>query len=526
MNGYIKKLYRSALIPNFADRKTSMLPVDEPVEKRHFEALAEESLFFNMLEIIRFFTSLRMAKGRSSGFSTPSDVIIHRGNSGMITSPKSKRKPLGLFLSRISLPLILLFFVSCAEMPHYKEETFYPKIKQPAVTVKLLQTDESIVISPQESFVIKCYHAPPSAGFTKKGDRSIYYAQADILVGLFEHGLVLSESTQGELEVNLTKVFFLPKKDDSYLFLNGKPYRGTLEVILSPKGPQGKNSKSLVVLNIVYMEDYLKGVVPAEIGKLSDEEIEALKAQAIAARTYSLSRLGQYGNLGYDLEASVVDQVYNGVEGENPLANKAIKDTKGRVLVFGKKLIHAYYHANCGGRTEYIEKVWDKPPESYLIPMDDDDFCSWAKNYTWEETWNKEELERNISIYLDSLELLPYYGFGNLVDLIVKERSPSGRIEVLEVVTDSGTYQIHKDKIRWAMKRGSDPNLILPSTLFDLEIQRGFDNSIEWVTAKGHGNGHGVGMCQTGAIGMARKGYSYKEILTHYYPGVKITKCY
>jgi stage II sporulation protein D len=93
-------------------------------------------------------------------------------------------------------------------------------------------------------------------------------------------------------------------------------------------------------------------------------------------------------------------------------------------------------------------------------------------------------------------------------------------------VTDEGTYLIQKDKIRWALKRGSDPTSILPSTLFDLKIERGTDGSIQRIIAQGRGNGHGVGMCQTGAIGMARKGYSYKDILMHYYPGVKITKGY
>jgi SpoIID/LytB domain protein len=428
------------------------------------------------------------------------------------------KKSLGLFLHKVLLPLLLLFFVGCAEMPVYREEVFYPKIKEPAVTVKLLETEENIIIAPKESFVIRC--------FSEKGNRAVYYALDSIRVGVWGDGIVLSEGTQNEFERDLNKVSFLPQKDDSYLFLNGKPYRGALEVVAAMGDPPGKNPKSLLVLNIVYVEDYLKGVVPAEIGKLGDQEIEALKAQAVAARTYSLSRLGQYENSGYDLEASVVDQIYTGAEGENPLVNEAIEDTKGRVLAFGEKLIHAYYHANCGGRTEYVERVWDKPQEPYLISVDDDDFCSWAKNYTWEETWSKEELERNISLYLDSLSLLPHFGFGNLIDLIIKERSPSGRIEVLEVVTDSGTYQIYRDKIRWALKRGSDPNLILPSTLFDLEIQRGFDNSIQWITAKGHGNGHGVGMCQTGAIGMARKGYSYEDILTHYYPGVNIVKSY
>jgi stage II sporulation protein D len=454
---------------------------------------------------------------------------LDRSDLIMISANRKKamdRKCLRLFLHKVLLPLLLLFFVGCAEMPVYREEVFYPKIKQPAVTVKLLETDENIVIAPKESFVIRC--------FNEKGDRAVYYASDSIRVGIWGDGIVLSERTQNEFEINLNKASFLPQKDDSYLFLNGKPYRGALEVVLATENPPSKNQKSLMVLNIVYVEDYLKGVVPAEIGKLSGEEIEALKAQAVAARTYSLSRLGQYEDLGYDLEASVVDQIYTGAEGENPLVNEAIKDTKGKVLAFGEKLIHAYYHANCGGRTEYIERVWDKPKESYLISVDDNDFCIWAKNYSWEETWSKEDLEKNLSAFLDSIGLLPEdgsttlttRGFGNLADLVIKERSPSGRIEVLEAVTDSGTYQIYRDKIRWALKRGSDPNLILPSTLFDLEIERGFDGSIISVTARGHGNGHGVGMCQTGAIGMARQGYSYEDILTHYYPGVNIVKSY
>lgn len=452
---------------------------------------------------------------------------LSRGTLPLILLNKKKtkdRKHLKILSGRIFLPLLFLFFVGCTEMPGFREEVFYPKTKQPVVRVKLLETEENVVISPQESFVIRCFH--------EKGDNSVYYASASISVEVSGDGIVLTEPTQGEIEANLDKVSFFPKKDDSYLFLNGKPYRGALEVVLSPEDSSDKNSKSILVLNVVWVEDYLKGVVPAEIGKLSEEEIEALKAQAIAARTYSLSHLGQYGDIGYDLEASVMDQVYNGVEGENPLANEAIEDTKGKVLTLGEKLICTYYHANCGGMTECIEKVWDKPQETYLIPVNDTDFCSWAKNYSWEEVWSKKDLERNISFYLDSLRLLfnggstplNSKGFGNLVDLIIKERTPSGRIEVLEVVTDSGAYPIYKDKIRWVLKRGSDPNLILPSTLFDLEMERGFDGSIISVTARGHGNGHGVGMCQTGAIGMARKGYSSEEILTHYYPGAKIIK--
>jgi stage II sporulation protein D len=94
------------------------------------------------------------------------------------------------------------------------------------------------------------------------------------------------------------------------------------------------------------------------------------------------------------------------------------------------------------------------------------------------------------------------------------------------VVSDQGTFPLRADKIRWALRKGNGSNSILPSTCFDLEIIRGEDDSIKQVIARGRGNGHGVGMCQTGAIGMARAGYSYRDILLHYYTGVKITQCY
>jgi stage II sporulation protein D len=449
---------------------------------------------------------------------------LNRGIFAQVFASREKAKDnkwLGLSFYRIILPLLVLFFVSCTEMPVYKEEILYPKIKQPAVTVKILETDQNIVISPKELFSIRC--------FQKTGNKAVYYASASIVVGISGGGIILSENNQGEIEADLAKVSFFPQNDDFYLFLNGKPYRGALEVVSSPKNPE-----SLLALNMVWVEDYLKGVVPAEIGKLSEEEIEALKAQAIAARTYSLSRLGQYKDLGYDLEASVLDQVYNGVDGEDLLVNEAIKRTAGKVIAYQGELIDAYYHANCGGKTEYVENVWGRPYVPYLASVDDGNFCSWAKNYSWEDIWSRKDLERNISAYLDSFGLLSGDGstalnageFGKLVDLVIKQRSPSGRIEVLEVVTDAGTYRIYKDKIRWALRRGANPDLILPSTLFDLEIEKGFDNSIISVTARGHGNGHGVGMCQTGAIGMARKGYSCEDILTHYYPGVNIIKSY
>jgi len=415
-------------------------------------------------------------------------------------------------LFKLSLIGIPLLFLSCVEAPVFREEVFFPQIKQPAVTIKLLETKNILTVSSNGSFVIR--------GFPWKGEPFVYYASAEMQIKLSDGGITLAQRIQGELETNLHKVSFFPKEDKFWIYLNGKPYRGGLEITTS------MNPCSLLVLNLIFVEDYLKGVVPAEIGKLDKQEMEALKAQAIAARTYSLSCLGQYAEGRYDLEASVADQIYKGVEGEDPLVNQAVELTRGEVLAHNGKLICAYYHANSGGKTEFIERVWNKPKESYLIPIDDENFCSWSKNYTWEENWTKEALERNIQKFLDTLVTFSAGEFGNLLNLHIKERSPSGRVEALDVVTERGSYRIRGDKIRWALKRGSNPNSILPSTWFDLKIERGNDNSINRVIAWGRGKGHGVGMCQTGAIGMARKGYPYKDILIHYYPGVKIIKCY
>lgn len=412
----------------------------------------------------------------------------------------------------ICIATLSLFFLSCAEKPIFRKEVFYPQIKRPTVRVKLLEAENRLTINSKDSYTIRCF--PP------EGDPSVYYATAEIEVSLSIEGITLSQRTQGTLETNLRKVSFSPKKGQQWLYLNGKPYRGVVEITSS------QNPKSLVALNVVYIEDYLKGVVKAEIGKLDHPDIEAFKAQAVAARTYALSRLGQNSDKGYDLEATVIDQIYLGVEGEDPLSDQAIKLTKGKVLTYKGKLVCAYYHANCGGRTEYIEKVWDKPPQPYLISVNDDDFCSWSKNYRWEESWTKDVLQKNIQEFLDSLRIFPGGDMGNLLDLKIIKRAPSGRVEQLEVVTDGGAYLLQADKIRWALKKESRPNSILPSTWFDLEIEKGDDGSIQKVKAQGQGNGHGVGMCQTGAIGMAKAGYSYEDILLHYYPGVKISKCY
>ena len=415
-------------------------------------------------------------------------------------------------LSKLWIAAAVISLSGCSERPVFREEVFSPQIKQPAVRVKLLETKGVQTISPEGSFLIRCLFID--------GRQSTYHAAAKMRVESSRGNLILSQENLGKLEDDLRRVSFLRRQNNDRILLNGRPYRGALEMV--PADDDG----CLLVLNLIHVEEYLKGVVPAEIGRLTRQELEALKAQAVAARTYSLSRLGQYAEMGYDLEATVADQVYQGVRGEDPLASQAVDLTRGEVLVKEGKLISAYYHANSGGMTEHVEKVWDLPTESYLVPRKDESFCSWSENYTWQESWNKKALEKNLKAFLQASTALPEGEFGNLLDLQIEGRSPSGRVDVLKVTTDIGIYRIRGDKIRWALRKGGHSASILPSTHFDLMIKRDEVGNIRKVKARGRGNGHGVGMCQIGAIGMARKGYAYQDILAHYYSDTQMIKCY
>jgi stage II sporulation protein D len=415
---------------------------------------------------------------------------------------------------KLGLILISIFIYNCAQLPVYREEPYYRRLKIPSVKVKLLETKESLEVAPAGSFVIRCYSQKD------EGKSSEYFSSAPIWIKVKDEGIAFGAKGQKELESKLQRIFFEPRGDRQRFYLNGIGYRGLLEINYLPA------DSSALALNLVFVEDYLKGVLPAEIGKWGEKELEALKAQAIAARTYALYSSGNYQEKGYDLESTVADQVYLGVDSENKLSNLAIQKTKGMILIYNGKPIKAHYHANCGGWTERIEEVWDKPPEPYLNSYGDNSFCSWAKNATWEESWSEEELEQIVNTYQTSYQDSLAGGIGKILELKVLERSPSGRVSLLELRTDKHVIRLEKDNIRWVLRRKNPPHPILPSTFFDIYLQRGASDQVEKIIFQGSGNGHGVGMCQTGAIGRARAGQSYRAILSHYYRGAKIVKLY
>lgn len=387
--------------------------------------------------------------------------------------------------------------------------------KGPVIRVKVAQSPDVFYILPDKELQITCYRLGKI--------QCNYYAQERLTV-LLESEKIMLQQSGGILEAGLDQVMIAPKTSADLFNLNGKRYRGKLRILID------NQEEGLVAINLVSLEDYLKGVVPLEMGiKLitTKREREALKVQAVAARTYALAKLGQYPDRPYDLESTVVDQVYGGVEVEEKIINQAINKTSGRVLVNSNHLVKAYFHANCGGYTEAIEKAWPwKEPEKYLRPETDSDFCSWGKNYNWSQSFPKEHLEGSISAFLAKSIKDSTFQCGNLIDLQVLERSESSRIMLLKIVTDSGEWEVKSDSIRWCFRRSLPEGPILPSTKFDITLFKNETGQVDSAQFNGFGNGHGVGMCQIGAIGRARAGHSFRQILAYYYPGARLVKRY
>ncbi len=160
-------------------------------------------------------------------------------------------------------------------------------------------------------------------------------------------------------------VLFQPASNSSFLCVDGKPYRGFLDIILNGKG-------RITVVNHVAMEDYLLGVVPAEINPSAYPEFDGLAAMSIAARTYALYHLGRYKSEGFDLSNDTRTQVYKGVEAEIPATTEAVQRTRGLAVYYEGKVINAMYTSTCGGRTEDFANVFDTDPVPYLKSV----FCA------------------------------------------------------------------------------------------------------------------------------------------------------
>lgn len=308
-------------------------------------------------------------------------------------------------------------------------------------------------------------------------------------------------------------VIVRPTDSDGQVAFGAKRYRGELVVTATAQG--------LTVVNRLNMDDYVKGVVPLEIGTSAIADAAAVEAQAVTARSYAVTHL-ESAKL-FDLRATVADQVYGGAGAETRVGNVAVDATSGLVLLYGGQVVNAPYFSTCGGSTAEPPDVWRTGAEPYLkrvsdqIPGTTRFYCDGAPKFRWTRTYSREDLRANIARYAERL------GNGGSVGSIravrVAEVTPAGRVATLEVETDRRTLSLRGNDIRSALRLPGGE--ILYSTYFSVDAVAGRDG-VESLTLNGGGNGHGVGMCQAGAIGRARAGQDFRTILRTYYPGTTV----
>lgn len=384
----------------------------------------------------------------------------------------------------------------------------------PLIRVGLAHGVRDAAVSSRGSYTVKVYADSVESWTARPGGKWRFGAAGDGISG---------SGTGRGFHIRAGTVRISPVAD-ALLVFDDVTYRGEIE-LFSP-GPG-----SLTVVNVVDLESYLRGVVPKEIGPRPEGEIEAVKAQAVAARTYAVASGGRRAAGGFDVFATVDDQVYAGVDGEDPVCDRAILETGGIFMSRHGEPIHAYFHSNCGGRTEARHEVWELPRVPYLTQVWDtpgedrfnDAFCSSDANFTWTETWTGAQIGELVREHLPATASTPVdRPVGEPRGLRVAARTPSGRSRWLEVETSNGTYRVFGDRARWLLRRPGTGR-ILRSAWFDLDVEtRG--GRVDKVTARGRGYGHGVGMCQHGALEMARRGHTYWEILRHYYADIELTR--
>ncbi len=338
--------------------------------------------------------------------------------------------------------------------------------------------------------------------------------------------------------------FFTYNSDSqkNYVNIDGKPYRGSVGFYVI-------EGNRLLSINKADVEDYLKGVVPSEMP--ASWHLEALKVQAIAARSYAISYIDSSYRSPYDVVDNQNSQVHSGISGERESTNRAVEETRGQLIYYNNSVISAFYHSTSGGSTDNSENVW-----RYALPYIrgvDDPYSNISPYTDWNITLTEQEL-------IDSLNESGY-NVRNIYDIYVKSISEFNRVLELSILTDVGEIILEKEETRtvigysklrstWYTFEGNNQTQVLTadglksSSLGGMTVMRAkqsntilYKSSSEILTSTGRysiptsadaylvvgkGFGHSLGMSQYGARGMAEAGFSYIDIIKHYYTGVEV----
>ena len=339
-----------------------------------------------------------------------------------------------------------------------------------------------------------------------------------------------------------------PNKEPDIFELNYQDYRGDLEV-------KRVSASDMTVINALSLDHYLYGVVPAELGGSSGIPYEAMKTQAVASRTYTVSNMGKYASLGFDVVPTESSQVYKGLIAETSITNKAVDDTSGELLFYDGKVAQVFYSSSNGGSTEEIQNVWNSNAVLPYLKSFEDKFdpCD-----AWEVTLTADQIKKitndkignilnvvitktadshrvtELKIIGDKGELPAYtkescrtvfslpsqmFTISTDVSPAITDTSSVGQLDGKKVVTKDGVKRINlKDNLVTVIGKNSVKSV--KSTLSSIVPTGGPTPAVYKFTGKGRG--HGLGLSQKGALAMAGSGYTYKQILEYYFPGTDI----
>ena len=291
----------------------------------------------------------------------------------------------------------------------------------------------------------------------------------------------------------------LEPQDGSLIKVGADRHRGALILRLDP-------GQTVTVIEELTIEDYLEGVLPHEMDP--DWPLEALKAQAVVARSFAYANMGKFKKDGFDLTADTRSQMYRGVTAVNDNVRRAVRDTRGEVLGWNGQLLRVYYHACCGGRTENAAEAWGGDPLATPPPLRGvrDPWCSvsphmrWTARFTWQDVMAALEQRRVLPGPLKALKIGRRDVAGYVRDFVARSGKAQATVRAADLRTSLGAGDLKSVRISRVVAR---------------------KGGLEFV---GSGSGHGVGLCQWGARVQAQKGRSYEQILRFYFPGADLSE--
>jgi stage II sporulation protein D len=388
--------------------------------------------------------------------------------------------------SAVKFSLVLsLFILSCAPTITTKRRLR----EEPIVKILLLKNPGKLELTSDSKIKI----STGRKNGTVSGLISVYFEPSLRIV-----------TSEGDIKDPMLPVSFQSTK--RFIRIDGNTYPGVIKI---------SKCGDILVVNHVKIEDYIKGVIPFEMGRLPENQIEALKAQAVAARSFVMSHLKP--GEPFDISTTIWDQVYGGVDDTDKTINKAVESTRGIVATYNGKIIDAKYSSTCGGVTESNDNVWIGERIPYLVSVRDYSWdglplCGNSPHYQWERVYDKKEFFEVVKTQIED-----FFGKkpGKIEWIRIAKRTKTNRVRTIEINTDIGKFYLEKDQIRrlFGDYRGS-----LKSLMFQIKVKS------NQIIVSGKGYGHGVGMCQYGAMQMAKERQSYKSILKHYYKGIKLGK--